>query len=79
MAVKIRFRRVGARKRPFYKVVIADSRSPRDGRFIEEIGSYDSFLAENNFKVDLKKARRWLACGAQPTRTVKSMLDKVLV
>ena len=76
MAVKIRLRRMGAKKRPFYRVVVADSRSPRDGRFIEEIGTYNPIAQPAEIKVDLEKASQWIANGAQPTDTVKELLKK---
>ena len=74
MAVKIRLRRIGAKKAPFYRVVVADSRYPRDGRFIEKIGTYDP-LAEA-VDIDVEKAEKWIANGAQPTDTVKALLKK---
>lgn len=70
MAVKIRLKRIGAKKNPFYRVVVADSRSPRDGRFIEEIGYYTPLTEPTTFKIDDEKAREWLSQGAQPTDTV---------
>ena len=76
MAVKIRLRRMGAKKAPFYRVVVADSRYPRDGRFIEEIGTYDPMKSEDNIKIDAETAQKWIANGAQPTDTVKSLLKK---
>lgn len=76
MAVKIRLRRVGAKKAPFYRVVVADSRYPRDGRFIEEIGTYNPLVEPSEFKVDAEKAKKWIANGAQPTDTVKALLKK---
>ncbi len=76
MAVKIRLRRVGAKKAPFYRVVVADSRYPRDGRFIEEIGTYNPLAEPSEFKVDAEKAKKWIANGAQPTDTVKALLKK---
>ena len=76
MAVKIRLRRMGQKKAPFYRVVVADSRSPRDGRFIEEIGYYDPMTNPANIKIDAEKAKTWLNNGAQPTETVKSLLKK---
>ena len=76
MAVKIRLRRVGAKKAPFYRVVVADSRYPRDGRFIEEIGTYNPMADPSEFKVDADKAKQWIANGAQPTDTVKALLKK---
>ena len=76
MAVKIRLRRVGAKKAPFYRVVVADSRYPRDGRFIEEVGTYDPLTEPSTFKVDGEKVKQWIANGAQPTDTVKSLLKK---
>ncbi len=74
MAVKMRLRRMGAKKAPTYRVVIADSRSPRDGRFIEEIGYFNP--KSDELKIDAEKAKKWLANGAQPTDTVKSLLKK---
>lgn len=74
MAVKIRLRRMGAKKAPFYRVVVADSRYPRDGRFIEEVGTYDPTKNPSEFKVDAEKAKKWLANGAQPTDTVRALL-----
>lgn len=76
MAVKIRLRRVGAKKAPFYRVVVADSRYPRDGRFIEEVGTYDPMTEPSRFTVDADKVKQWMANGAQPTDTVKSLLKK---
>ncbi|MBQ1548743.1 MAG: 30S ribosomal protein S16 [Lachnospiraceae bacterium] len=70
MAVKIRLRRMGKKKAPQYRVVVADSRSPRDGRFIEEIGSYDPNVEPSAIKVDEEAAKKWLSNGAQPTETV---------
>ena len=74
--VKIRLRRMGAKKAPFYRIVVADSRSPRDGRFIEEIGTYNPMLEPSEVKVDADKAKQWIKNGAQPTETVKSLLKK---
>ena len=76
MAVKIRLRRMGAKKAPFYRLVVADSRYPRDGRFIEEIGYYDPTKEPSVLKVDGEKAKSWIAKGAQPTDTVKALLKK---
>ena len=76
MAVKIRLRRMGAKKAPFYRVVVADSRYPRDGRFIEEIGTYNPLVEPSEFKVDEEKTKKWIANGAQPTDTVKALLKK---
>ena len=76
MAVKIRLRRMGAKKAPFYRVVVADSRSPRDGRFIEELGYYDPTKEPTVFNVDNDKVKQWMANGAQPTDTVKVLLKK---
>ena len=76
MAVKIRLRRMGAKKNPYYRVVVADSRSPRDGRFIEEIGTYDPLAQPVMIKVDLERAKYWIDNGAQPTDTVKALLKK---
>ena len=76
MAVKIRLRRMGAKKAPFYRVVVADSRYPRDGRFIEEIGYYNPLTDPAESKIDTEKAAKWIATGAQPTDTVKVLLKK---
>ncbi|MBO4341836.1 MAG: 30S ribosomal protein S16 [Clostridia bacterium] len=76
MAVKIRLRRMGAKKSPFYRIVVADSRYPRDGRFIEEIGTYNPLKSPSEIKVDADKAKQWLSNGAQPTDTVKALLKK---
>ena len=76
MAVKMRLRRMGAKKAPFYRVIVADSRSPRDGRFIEEIGYYNPLTNPAEIKIDGEKAKKWIANGAQPTETVKVLLKK---
>ena len=76
MAVKMRLRRMGAKKAPFYRVVVADSRYPRDGRFIEEIGYYNPLTEPAEVKIDADRAKAWLANGAQPTETVKDLLKK---
>ena len=76
MAVKIRLRRMGATKAPFYRIVVADGRYPRDGRFIEEIGYYDPTKEPSVVKVDADKAKTWLQNGAQPTDTVRDILKK---
>jgi small subunit ribosomal protein S16 len=76
MAVKIRLKRMGAKKNPYYRVVVADSRFPRDGRFIEEIGTYNPLANPAEFKIDSEKALQWIKNGAQPTDTVKSLLKK---
>ena len=76
MAVKIRLRRMGATKSPFYRVIVADSRSPRDGRFIEEIGYYNPLSTPADIKIDGEKAKTWIANGAQPTETVRALLKK---
>ena len=76
MAVKIRLRRMGAKKNPFYRIVVADSRYPRDGRFIEEIGTYDPVKNPSVVKIDAEKAKAWISNGAQPTDTVKVLLKK---
>jgi len=76
MAVKMRLRRMGAKKAPFYRVIVADSRSPRDGRFIDEIGYYNPLTNPAEIKIDGEKAKKWIANGAQPTETVKSLLKK---
>ena len=74
--VKIRLRRMGAKKAPFYRIVVADSRSPRNGRFIEEIGYYDPMKEPAVISVDAEKAKKWIANGAQPTETAKALLVK---
>ena len=79
MAVKIRLRRMGAKKAPFYRVVVADSRFPRDGRFIEEIGYFNPNTDPAEVKIDGDKAKTWIANGAQPTDTVKTLLKKAEV
>ena len=76
MAVKIRLRRMGAKKRPFYRIVVADSRSPRDGRCIEEIGYYNPISEPFEIKIDDEKAVKWLKNGAQPTDTVRDLFKK---
>ncbi|HBQ63647.1 MAG TPA: 30S ribosomal protein S16 [Clostridiales bacterium] len=76
MAVKIRLRRMGAKKSPYYRVVVADSRYPRDGRFIEEIGMYDPTVEPSYIKIDLEKAKTWIKNGAQPTDSVKNLLNR---
>ena len=74
--VKIRLRRMGAKKAPFYRIVVADSRYPRDGRFIEEIGTYNPCVEPSEIKIDAEKAKQWIANGAQPTETVAKLLKK---
>lgn len=74
--VKIRLRRLGAKKNPFYRIVVADSRYPRDGRFIEEIGTYNPLVNPPLVKIDIEKAQTWMKNGAQPTDTVRSLLKK---
>ncbi|MCR5790683.1 MAG: 30S ribosomal protein S16 [Lachnospiraceae bacterium] len=74
MAVKIRLRRMGQKKSPFYRVIVADARSPRDGRFIEEIGTYDPRTEPSTIKIDAESAKKWLQNGAQPTETVAKLL-----
>lgn len=76
MAVKMRLRRMGAKKAPHYRIVVADSRYPRDGRFIEEVGYYNPMTTPVELKVDAEKVEKWLQSGAQPTETVKSLLVK---
>ena len=76
MAVKIRLRRIGAKKAPFYRIVVADSRYPRDGRFIEEIGYINPLTDPATVEIDADKAKKWIANGAQPTETVKAYLKK---
>ena len=76
MSVKIRLRRMGAKKAPFYRIVVADSRFPRDGRFIEEIGTYNPTADPAEVKVDMERADAWIKTGAQPTETVRGLLKK---
>ncbi|MFV0402052.1 MAG: 30S ribosomal protein S16 [Oscillospiraceae bacterium] len=76
MAVKIRLRRMGAKKAPFYRIVVADSRYPRDGRFIEEVGYYDPTKEPSVINIEADKVRKWLGNGAQPTDTVRALLKK---
>ena len=76
MAVKIRLRRMGAKKAPHYRIVVADSRYPRDGRFIEEIGYYNPMTNPADVKIDSEKAKKWIVNGAQPTDTVRDLLKK---
>ncbi|MFC4769778.1 30S ribosomal protein S16 [Effusibacillus consociatus] len=76
MAVKIRLKRMGAKKAPFYRVVVADSRSPRDGRFIEEIGTYNPVTQPAQIQIDEEKAIKWLQTGAQPSDTVRNLFSK---
>ncbi len=76
MATKIRLKRMGAKKRPFYRVVVADGRFPRDGRFIEELGFYDPNTTPATVKIDETKTLEWLASGARPSDTAKSLLKK---
>ena len=76
MAVKIRLTRLGDKKAPFYRVVVADSRSPRDGRFIDNIGTYNPLTDPAEIKIDVEKAQKWIANGAQPTDTAKALLVK---
>ena len=78
MAVKIRLRRMGAHKKPFYRIVVADSRSPRDGRCIEEIGFFNPMTEPAEIKLDVEKAKKWINNGAQPTDRVKAILSKEL-
>ena len=76
MAVKIRLKRIGAKKAPYYRVVVADARAPRDGRFIEEIGTYNPLTKPSEVKIDAEAAKKWLENGAQPTETVRARLKK---
>ena len=76
MAVQIRLKRMGAKKAPFYRVVVADSRYPRDGRFIEEVGYYNPLTDPVTVQIDAEKAKKWIENGAQPTETVKTLLKK---
>lgn len=76
MAVKIRLKRMGAKKKPFYRIVVADSRAPRDGKFIEEIGYYNPISEPVQLKIESEKAKKWLSNGAQPSDTVKDLFKK---
>ena len=76
MAVKIRLKRLGSKKNPFYRVVVSDERSPRDGNFIDEIGYYNPLTNPADIKIDAEKATKWLGNGAQPTETVRTLLKK---
>ena len=76
MAVKIRLKRMGMKKKPFYRVVVADIKSPRDGRFIEEIGYYNPMTEPATVKIDAEKAQKWIKNGAQPTDTARTLLKK---
>ena len=76
MSVKIRLKRMGSKKRPFYRIVVADSRAPRDGRFIEEIGTYNTLVSPAEIKLDNELALKWLHNGAQPSDTVKNILSR---
>ncbi len=76
MAVKMRLTRIGAKKAPFYRVIVADGRAPRDGRFIDEVGTYNPLTNPSEIKIDAEKAKTWLKNGAQPTETVKVLLKK---
>ena len=76
MAVVLRMTRRGSKKKPFYRIVAADSRSPRDGKFLEMLGTYDPLKSENNFKIDTEKVTAWIKKGAKPSETVASLLKK---
>ena len=76
MSVKLRLKRVGTKNTPVFRIVVADSRSPRDGKFLEEIGTYNPLKKDNNFNVDLGRAEHWLKVGAQPSETVASFIKK---
>lgn len=76
MAVTIRLKREGAKSRPYFRVVVADGRAPKEGKIIEAVGTYDPLVEEDNFKIDLEKAEAWIAKGAQPSDTVRSLIKK---
>jgi len=76
MSVKIRLKRIGATKKPFYRIVVADSRAPRDGRFIETLGYYNPCVEPNELKIDSERAKHWLGVGAQPSETAGSLLKR---
>ncbi len=78
MSVKIKLRRMGAKKKPFYRIVVADARSPRDGKFIEEIGYYNPMVEPVEIKLDNEKVQKWKANGAQPTNKVRALINKSL-
>lgn len=77
MSVKIRLSRHGAKKKPYYRIVVSDSRSPRDGKFIEQVGSYDPKAASGGVKINKEKVEKWLKQGARPTQTVSELIKKV--
>ena len=77
MAVKMRLKRMGAKKAPYYRIVVADSRAPRDGRFIEEVGTYNPDAEGEKLKVNMDRVQYWIANGAQPTDTVRGLMKKV--
>jgi small subunit ribosomal protein S16 len=77
MAVRIRMKRVGTKNAPYFRIVVADSRSPRDGKFIEEIGTYQPLKSGENYKLDLERAKYWVSKGAQPSDTVASFMKKL--
>jgi len=76
LAVRIRLKRIGAKKKPFYRIVVADSRYPRDGRFIEEIGYYNPTTKPTTFEVDAEKVQQWISKGAKPSDTVKALFER---
>ncbi len=76
MAVAIRLTRQGSKDRPYYKIVVVDSRARRDGRFIEQVGTYDPMQEGENYKIDMEKVDKWISCGAQPSETVNSIIKK---
>jgi small subunit ribosomal protein S16 len=76
VAVRIRLKRMGAKKRPFYRVIVADARSPRDGRFIETLGTYNPLTSPSELKLNAERVQYWLSCGAQPSDTVKGLLSR---
>ena len=76
MAVKMRLKRMGAKKRPFYRIVVADSRSPRDGKIVEQIGTYNPMVEPSELKLDREKVAEWIKNGAKPTDTVKRLIEK---
>ena len=77
MAVKMRLTRLGDKKSPFYRIVVADSRKARDGEYVDLVGTYNPLVSENDVNIDLEKAKKWIANGAQPTDTVKTLLQRV--
>ena len=79
MAVRIRLTRIGSHKRPFYRIVVANASSPRDGKYIEKLGTYDPFLEDNKFNINVERCQYWLKNGAQPTKIIQSCISKLAI